>query len=57
MLYLYLDESGDLGFNFIAKEAVKLFTVTIVAIRGLPGNVRTGKEQTGQVKEYITTIQ
>jgi len=34
MWYLYLDESGDLGFDFINKKPSKFFTVTILAIRG-----------------------
>lgn len=47
MLYLYLDESGDLGFNLIAKEAVNFFNVTILAIRGLLAGLLTSKKQTG----------
>ena len=39
MLYLYLDESGDLGFDFVNKKPSKFFTVTILAIRG-PANNR-----------------
>jgi len=38
MLYLYLDESGDLGFDFVNKKPSKFFTVTILAIRGLENN-------------------
>jgi len=32
MLYLYLDESGDLGFDFINKKPSKFFTITILAV-------------------------
>lgn len=34
MWYLYLDESGDLGFDFVNKKPSKFFTVTILAVRG-----------------------
>lgn len=32
MLYLFLDESGDLGFDFVNKRPSNHFTVTIVAV-------------------------
>lgn len=32
MWYLYLDESGDLGFDFVNKKPSKFFTVTILAL-------------------------
>ena len=38
MLYLYLDESGDLGFDFVNKKPSKFFTVTILAISGPQNN-------------------
>lgn len=38
MLYLYLDESGDLGFDFLVKKPSKFFTVTILAIKGHGNN-------------------
>lgn len=34
MLYSYLDESGDLGFDFVNKKPSKFFTITILVIRG-----------------------
>lgn len=34
MWFLYLDESGDLGFDFVNKKPSKFFTVTILAIKG-----------------------
>ncbi|MCF6147643.1 MAG: DUF3800 domain-containing protein [Candidatus Kuenenia sp.] len=40
MLYLYLDESGDLGFDFFAKKPSKFFTVTILAVSGIENNRR-----------------
>ncbi len=33
MWYLYLDESGDLGFDFVNKKPSKFFTVTVLAVR------------------------
>ncbi len=35
MLYLYLDESGDLGFDFFAKKPSKYFTVTVMLVQGM----------------------
>ena len=32
MWYLYLDESGDLGFDFVNKKPSKYFTITILAV-------------------------
>ena len=34
MLYLYLDESGDLGFDFVNKKPSAYFTVCALAIKG-----------------------
>ena len=34
MIYLYLDESGDLGFDFVNKKPTKFFTVCILLIKG-----------------------
>jgi len=33
MWYLYLDESGDLGFDFVHKKPLNFFTVTIPAVK------------------------
>ena len=33
MRYLYLDESGDLGFDFVNGQPSKYFTVCILAIQ------------------------
>ncbi len=38
MLYLYLDESGDLGFDFVNKKPSKFFVVTILAVKGHEAN-------------------
>ncbi|OGR68010.1 MAG: hypothetical protein A2081_02585 [Elusimicrobia bacterium GWC2_61_19] len=34
MLYLYLDESGDLGFDFINKKPGHFFTICVLSVRG-----------------------
>ncbi len=34
MLYLYLDESGDLGFDFVNKKPSKFFTITVLEVKG-----------------------
>jgi len=39
-LYLYLDESGYLEFDFFAKKPSKFFTVTILTINGIENNRR-----------------
>lgn len=38
MWYLYLDESGDLGFDFVNKKPSKFFTVAILAVNGIENN-------------------
>jgi hypothetical protein len=38
MLFLYLDESGDLGFDFVNKKPSKFFVVTILAVKGYEEN-------------------
>ncbi len=38
MFYLYLDESGDLGFDFQTKRPSEFFTVAIVAVKGYENN-------------------
>ena len=34
MLYLYLDESGDLGFDFVNKKPNEHFTIAVLAVKG-----------------------
>jgi len=36
--YLYVDESGDLGFDFFAKNPSKFFTVCLLLVRGSEHN-------------------
>lgn len=38
MWYLYLDESGDLGFDFVNKKPSKFFTVSILAADSIEAN-------------------
>ena len=38
MWFLYLDESGDLGFDFFGKKPTRFFTVTILALRDTGNN-------------------
>ena len=38
MWYLYVDESGDLGFDFFAKSPSKYFTVCLLLVRGSEHN-------------------
>ena len=43
MWYLYLDESGDLGFDFVNKKPSKFFTVAVLAIKGIENNRKIQK--------------
>jgi len=43
MWYLYLDESGDLGFDFVNKKPSKFFTVAVLATRGVDNNRKIAK--------------
>jgi hypothetical protein len=36
--FLYLDESGDLGFDFVNKKPSKFFTITILAVSEVSRN-------------------
>ncbi len=38
MWFLYLDESGDLGFDFNHKNPSKYFTISILLIKGVQNN-------------------
>ncbi|MBN2754019.1 MAG: DUF3800 domain-containing protein [Candidatus Goldbacteria bacterium] len=38
MQYLYLDESGDLGFDFVNKKPSKFLTLTILSVIGVDNN-------------------
>lgn len=43
MWYLYLDESGDLGFDFVNKKPSKFFTVAVLAVCGQESNRKLSK--------------
>ena len=34
MLYLFLDESGDLGFDFVQKKPSNYFVIAILTVKG-----------------------
>jgi len=38
MWFLYLDESGDLGFDFVQKTPSEHFTISIVLVKGYENN-------------------
>ncbi len=40
MLFLYLDESGDLGFDFVNRKPSRYFVVTVLAVQGQDDNRR-----------------
>ena len=50
MWYLYLDESGDLGFDFVNKKPSKYFTVAILLVKGGADNLRLLKAVKKTVK-------
>lgn len=43
MLFLYLDESGDLGFDFFSKKPSKFFTVTVMLVQGAENRKQIAK--------------
>ena len=43
MLFLYLDESGDLGFDFVNKRPSSFFVVCILEIEGQDEHKRLSK--------------
>lgn len=43
MLYLYLDESGDLGFDFFAKKPSRHFTVCVLKFQGTDDRKKIAK--------------
>lgn len=44
MWFLYLDESGDLGFDFVNKRPSKYFTITILALSKHENDRKLAKE-------------
>lgn len=49
MWYLYLDESGDLGFDFVNKKPSKFFTICVLLVQGFEAN----RQICGAVKKTI----
>jgi hypothetical protein len=43
VLYLYLDESGDMGFDFFAKKPSRCFTICVLKIQGWDDRRRVAK--------------
>lgn len=44
MVYVYLDESGDLWFDFENKNPSDFFTITVIIVRDLNSNRWLRKE-------------
>lgn len=55
MKYIYLDESGDLWFDFENKSPSKYFTITIVLVKDLKSNKQIKKEIETVLKRKINT--
>lgn len=53
MLYLYLDESGDLGFDFFAKKPSKFFTITVMMVKGVENNRKISKAVKKTVRQKL----
>src|SRR3989339_309381 len=43
MWYIYLDESGDLGFDFVNKKPSKFFTITVLVLKTIENNKKLAK--------------
>lgn len=66
MWYLYLDESGDLGFDFVNKKPSKFFTVAILAlssrennrklIKGVRNTLRRKLNPKGKTKRIVPEL-
>ncbi|MBP7057538.1 DUF3800 domain-containing protein, partial [Candidatus Gracilibacteria bacterium] len=70
MLYLFLDESGDLGFDFVQAKPSKYFVITIVAVEGMQNKklletaikrtlkrkINARKNKTDELKARSTTL-
>jgi hypothetical protein len=48
MWYLYMDESGDLGFDFVTKKPSNFFGITLLLVKGKDGHreLRTAVRRT-----------
>jgi len=55
MWYLYLDESGDLGFDFVNKKPSKFFTVAILALSCRDTNRKLIKEVKGVLRRKLNS--
>lgn len=55
MLYLYLDESGDLGFDFFAKKPSKYFTVTVMLVQGMENRKKIAKAVKRTLKKKLSS--
>ncbi len=55
MIYVYLDESGDLWFDFKNKSPSDFFTITIVIIKGIQTNKSLKKEIEIVIKRKLNT--
>jgi len=53
MWFLYLDESGDLGFDFVNKGPSNYFTITILAVSGMSRNRAIIKATTKTLKRKL----
>jgi hypothetical protein len=53
MIYVYLDESGDLGFDFENKKPSNFFTITIIIIKGIQSNKLIKKEIETVIKRKL----
>lgn len=51
MLYIYLDKSGDLGFNFADKRTSNFFTICVLALKGQ----RNDRAMENAVKPELTS--
>lgn len=57
MLYLYLDESGDLGFDFFSKRPSKFFTITVLVVKGIDNNRKLIKAANKTIKRKLSDQQ
>ena len=53
MLYLYLDESGDLGFDFVNKKPSGHFTISVLAIRGAENDKTLAKAVRAVIRRKV----
>ena len=53
MLYLYLDESGDLGFDFFTKKPSKYFTITVMLVKGVDDRKQIAKAVKRTIKNKL----